>query len=84
MQDKNLQNSHIAKITKLMEHLDGNMAISVVPALVRILELGSSSKTSSPSAIPPDEMSSGDQESETGENLKENHKVPVIVSFSSA
>eukprot|EP00980_Cylindrotheca_fusiformis_P026855 scaffold17691_cov64-Cylindrotheca_fusiformis.AAC.1 len=67
-----------------MEHLDGTMAISVVPALVRILELGSQSKISSSSSIRPNEMSSDCQESETDEALKENHKVPVIVSFSSA
>eukprot|EP00980_Cylindrotheca_fusiformis_P019617 scaffold6817_cov114-Cylindrotheca_fusiformis.AAC.2 len=81
MQNKNLQNSYIAKITKLMEHLDGTLATSIVPALGRILELGSSSKL--PYACPVD-MPSVDEESEAGEKSKENHKVPVIVSFSSA
>lgn len=83
MQDKDLQKSHIDKITTLMEHLDDNMAVSSVPALREILKLGPNRSSYSQKITLDDISSVGEEDEETGE-VAQKPDVSVVVSYSSA
>jgi histidine kinase len=83
MHSKDLQKSHVEKITRLMGHFDDSVAVSVVPALGEILKLGSN-RSSCSSTMQHEDSSSIDEEVDGSGEMVQKQEVSVLVSYSSA